>query len=87
MRTLWNDGWRFVKLPPDSAYADLRTAEPRPVLLPHDWLIADADDLYQDGDGWYVNTLTARPDWADKRVFLCFDGVYAARRKIATRRK
>ena len=76
MRTLWNDGWRFIKLPPDSAYADLRAAETRPVLLPHDWLIADADDLYQDGDGWYVKTLTARSEWADKRVFLCFDGVY-----------
>ena len=49
MRKLWNEGWQFVKLPLGSAYADMRAAEKQPVLLPHDWLIAQTEDLYESG--------------------------------------
>ena len=76
MRTLWNDGWQFVKLPPGSGYADMRAAQTRPILLPHDWLILNADALYEDGDGWYVKTLPWQDGFADRCLFLDFDGVY-----------
>ena len=76
MRTLWNDGWQFVKLPPGSGYADMRAAQKQPVLLPHDWLILNADALYEDGDGWYVKTLPWQDDYAGRCLFLDFDGVY-----------
>ena len=74
MRKLWNDGWEFVKLPLGSAYEDMKRVEWEPVTLPHDWLIAQADDLYESGDGWYRKTL--RNEGLDECVLLDFDGVY-----------
>ena len=50
MRTLYNDGWCCAKTengaprPAPAAFA--------PVALPHDWLIAQANDLYENSDGW-----------------------------------
>ena len=43
-----------------------------PVTLPHDWLIAQTDALYESGDGWYVNTLNNAV--LDDCVLLDFDG-------------
>lgn len=76
MRTLWNDGWQFVKLPLGSGYADMRAAEKRGVILPHDWLIENADALYEDGDGWYAKCLAWEEALAGQRLFLYFEGVY-----------
>ena len=76
MRVLWNDGWQFVKLPLGSAYADMARAEKRDVLLPHDFLIENTDDLYESCDGWYVKRLDWPEEYAGKRVFVSFDGVY-----------
>ena len=75
MRKLWNEGWGFVKLANGSNYEDMRRAEKKPVMLPHDWLIAQTDDLYESGDGWYVKAFSASETEAD-RVLLDFDGVY-----------
>ena len=75
MRKLWNEGWQFVKLPLGSAYADMRAAEKQPVLLPHDWLIAQTEDLYESGDGWYIKNFSKDEAAADC-VLLDFDGVY-----------
>ena len=74
MRINWNDGWQFVKLPAGSAYEEMKGAQKRPVLLPHDWLIENTDDLYETGDGWYVKTL--ENSGLDETVLLDFDGVY-----------
>ena len=76
MHTLWNDGWRFAKLPLGSTYADMQAAEKQPVILPHDWLILNADALYEAGDGWYVKDLPWQTEWAGQEVALDFDGVY-----------
>ena len=76
MQRLFNDGWRFAKLPLGSGIGDARVADQAPVDLPHDLLIHQADKLYESCDGWYIRTLTMPEDWRGKRVLLRFDGVY-----------
>ena len=45
------------------------------VDLPHDWLIADAKNLYRDGCGFYRKIFSMQPK-ENKRYFLIFEGVY-----------
>ena len=68
---LLNDGWEFAKGPLD--LLDPGELKFAPVDLPHDWLIYNTKDLYEDGIGWYRRHL----DYSgNKRVFLYFEGVY-----------
>lgn len=76
MERLLNDGWEFVKLPPEGDVSATPEGEWRPVALPHDWLIGQVEDLYEDGDGWYRRALTVPEDFADHVWLLRFDGVY-----------
>ena len=77
MRTLWNDGWQFVKLPLGSTYQEMTSSPKREVILPHDWLIEHTDRLYESGDGWYIKSLHCDPSvLGDRRVILSFDGIY-----------
>lgn len=76
MERLLNDGWRFVKLPADSTLEDPQGAAWQQVDLPHDFLIAQEDNLYETCDGWYVRALDCPPEWANRVVLLRFDGVY-----------
>ena len=72
---LLNDGWRFAKLPSGSGPDDAAGASWQDVDLPHDWLIWQAEDLYESADAWYRRTLTREE--ADAPVTLLrFDGVY-----------
>ena len=74
MERLLCDGWSFVKLPCGAAPEE--GAAWRPVDLPHDFLIGQAEDLYESCDGWYRRTLDV-PEEALGRVWLLrFDGVY-----------
>ena len=66
MSMLWNDGWSFALLPLESTYEDFAKAEKQPVILPHDWLIEDTDNLYRSGDGWFKKRLFTRPRQAAK---------------------
>lgn len=76
-RKLFNDNWEFCKLGIDSTY-DMAARENtlfEKVDIPHDWLIYDTMNLYEDGRGWYrkefwVNQLNG------KQISLRFDGVY-----------
>ncbi len=70
------DGWYFCKTPlgdkPDAGTAFQR------VRIPHDWLIYDARNLYEDSCGWYRKRFE-RKDIAvpeGGHVILRFDGVY-----------
>ncbi|MBE5799113.1 MAG: glycoside hydrolase family 2 protein [Clostridiales bacterium] len=73
MQVLFNDGWRFARTKNGSLPAPQDFA---PVSLPHDWLIQNADNLYEDGDGWYMRALHV-PDAKDGKCrILRFDGVY-----------
>ena len=74
MERLLCDGWRFAKLPCDvPPTADTRWED---VDLPHDFLIAQADDLYESCDGWYRRSLDVPRDALTQAWSLRFDGVY-----------
>lgn len=69
---MFNHGWSFAqsKLTEESAEGLTFKA----VEVPHDWLIHNTENLYQDGIGWYKNTLTRTKE--EHQVLLQFDGVY-----------
>ncbi|MDE6940737.1 MAG: hypothetical protein K2P40_07350, partial [Lachnospiraceae bacterium] len=74
---LFTDGWEFAKTPlgteMDSIDAGQYVFEP--VKLPHDWLIRDSRNLYENSCGWYRKALVlAEP--VPEKVILRFDGVY-----------
>jgi beta-galactosidase len=83
MRTLFNDGWSFAKkhiasgqklLTPQEFYGK----EPdnfSSVHIPHDWMISNTNDLYEDSVGFYKKTFTVEKT-EGKRFALRFEGVY-----------
>lgn len=95
---LFNDKWEFIKTPVDNEFESIRNSadlldkishfnidekEFMPVIIPHDWLIYNGKDLYENGIGWYrrvlnPNELTSEDVRYKKgeRLFLNFDGVY-----------
>lgn len=77
MGRLWNDGWTFYKTPVgtsrEQALTNIEKFES--VKLPHDWLIYDSRNLYEDGTGWYRKVFEA-PKEKEGRVFLYFEGIY-----------
>ena len=77
MKKLFNGGWSFWCGEPDSAVAEAEKhlAVFQKVDLPHDWLIADAKNLYRDGCGYYRKSFSMQLK-EDKRYSLIFEGVY-----------
>lgn len=95
-KTLWNDKWSFLKTSVDVTWdevfgCDKKKWEPlwQAVDLPHDWLIYNTLDLYEDSIGWYRREFVKEPvrgtdhgELADSgidmaaRTILRFDGVY-----------
>lgn len=74
---LFNDGWEFSKQP---LFTTLEEVKERPesfvpVGLPHDWLISQGTDLYENGTGWYRKKFLYSPA-EDEIAFLRFEGVY-----------
>lgn len=67
---LLNDRWEFAKSSLD--VSDPAQLKFTPVDLPHDWLIYDTTNLYENSIGWYRRylDLTLAP-----HVFLYFEGV------------
>ena len=53
-KTLWNDNWYFAKTALGVNWEDrtLWEREMQPADLPHDWLIYDTKNLYEDSIGW-----------------------------------
>jgi beta-galactosidase len=77
---LFNDGWEFKKQPlddPKTPVGDLPPAgsEWAPVEIPHDWLIYDANNLYENSVGWYRKSFELPAIGADS-IALRFEGVY-----------
>lgn len=76
-KTLWNGGWSFLKTAPGTTYEQAigRAQEFQAVDIPHDWLIYDTLNLYEDGTGWYRKQFTYDRD-GNKNVFITFEGIY-----------
>lgn len=77
MKRLFNGGWSFWCGEPDLdvSEAGKHLTEFQKVDLPHDWLIADAKNLYRDGCGFYRKIFLMQPK-ENKRYSLIFEGVY-----------
>lgn len=90
-RYLFNDKWSFLKTEPGMELPDIRGREDQfvPVDLPHDWLIYNTHNLYENSTGWYRRRISV--DHAEnedilrdgtlhcppgRRAILRFDGVY-----------
>jgi beta-galactosidase len=71
-KVLFNDGWEFYKSSLEVSESATLTFEP--VDIPHDWLIYNTLDLYENSIGWYRRKFTYTKD--EKQILLCFDGVY-----------
>ncbi|MCM1263106.1 MAG: DUF4982 domain-containing protein [Butyrivibrio sp.] len=76
-KILWNDGWTFLKTKPGTTFTQAaeRFQEFKPVDIPHDWLIYDSLNLYEDSTGWYKKTFKYEPD-DEKNAFIIFEGIY-----------
>ncbi len=48
---LFNDGWTFAKS--SLNVSDAKKLDFKPVDIPHDWLIYDSMNLYENSIGWY----------------------------------
>lgn len=71
-KILFNDGWEFAKSSLQATEIDELQFEP--VDIPHDWLIYNVLNLYENSIGWYRKRVTFAKD--KNHYLLCFDGVY-----------
>ncbi|MCM3627568.1 DUF4982 domain-containing protein [Paenibacillus glycanilyticus] len=73
-----NNDWYFSKHPLgtelDSIIED--PVDWSPVTLPHDWLIYDSNNLYENSVGWYRKTIKVAELNSNTRIALRFEGVY-----------
>lgn len=70
---LFNDGWEFMKGKPGQDKE--LSGEWQRVDIPHDWLIDNSGDLYEDSEGWYRKQFDLEPE-EGSRYALRFEGVY-----------
>ncbi len=79
--------WKFYKGDIEDANSiDFDDKQWQTVDLPHDWMVdgpilednpSGAAGGFFPGDiGWYRKTLTFSPEQKDKKVYICFDGIY-----------
>lgn len=77
---LFNQDWKFLKTPLGVEKEELlsRRAEFQPVDIPHDWLIYNTNDLYENSIGWYWKKLNLAELALEEgeRVYIRFEGVY-----------
>ncbi|MCC5895686.1 MAG: DUF4982 domain-containing protein [Alkalibacterium sp.] len=64
-------GWEFSK---SRGLDDTKPTMFKPVELPHDWLIEDTQELYQNSIGWYKKEWVY--DGKSPHISIRFDGVY-----------
>jgi beta-galactosidase len=74
-KILFNDGWEFAKSGLD--VSDWSGLSFKPVDVPHDWLIYNTLDLYENSIGWYRKVFHyTKVQGSREQLLLCFDGVY-----------
>ena len=75
MKMLFNDGWEFLKQKPGADIADIQKTEFVPVNIPHDWLIGNTSDLYENSTGFYRKIFNIDKK-TGHRYEIYFEGVY-----------
>lgn len=76
MKQLFNDNWYFAKYPLGTPLTVIQSSSCwQPVALPHDWLIYNTRDLYENSIGCYQKVFTV-PSLNGNRISLLFEGVY-----------
>ncbi|HOB19481.1 MAG TPA: glycoside hydrolase family 2 TIM barrel-domain containing protein [Candidatus Atribacteria bacterium] len=75
-KKLFNDNWHFSKQKLHTGLEGVSKPDTVwiPVDLPHDWLIYDTENLYEDSEGWYKKSFTV--DRLDRVYSIRFEGVY-----------
>ena len=75
---LFNDGWEFCKQKLHTTLDQVmqRQDEFYPIGIPHDWLIYQSRNLYEDGCGWYRKKFHHQKKSSSELVILRFDGIY-----------
>lgn len=71
-KILFNGGWEFVKS--NLEVIESSTLKFESIDIPHDWLIYNALNLYEDSIGWYRKKFICTKE--ENQILLCFDGVY-----------
>lgn len=80
MKQRFNDNWYFCKFPLETSMETICTnADWSLVDLPHDWMIYDVENLYEEAVSCYKKTfkksdLIQNP--SDTKIWLVFEGVY-----------
>ncbi|MBQ8138470.1 MAG: DUF4982 domain-containing protein [Lachnospiraceae bacterium] len=74
-KKLFNDGWQFAKAAPGTDFDTAHALDYKKINIPHDWLIYQGLDLYEDSACFYKKTfeMKKRPG---RRYELYFEGVY-----------
>ncbi|WP_175639004.1 glycoside hydrolase family 2 TIM barrel-domain containing protein [Metabacillus schmidteae] len=72
-KTLFNNGWEFAKTSLESPH-DPSSLSFESIDIPHDWLIYNTLNLYENSIGWYRKKFTLKKE--EQQVLLAFDGVY-----------
>ncbi len=75
---LFNNNWEFIKLACGTELKDLKDVKDecwQKVTLPHDWLIYDTLNLYEDSTGWYRKFIGIEKE-EGRRYLLNFGAVY-----------
>lgn len=73
---LFNDNWSFIKVKRNTDMGAVMSAGNwNAVDIPHDWLIYDSNNLYEDSEGWYKKDFDFEPV-NDEKYALRFEGVY-----------
>lgn len=71
-KILFNNGWEFAKSKLEEI--NINDLKFESVDIPHDWLIYNTLDLYENSIGWYRKKFMYSKE--EKQVLLYFDGVY-----------
>ncbi len=77
-KTLFNDKWEFTKQKIGTAFEEINNPPVKwiPVDIPHDWLIYDTHNLYEDSEGWYRKNFSVNESDISGKIILRFEGVY-----------
>ena len=87
MKQLFNDGFTFAKYSLEASASELLSGSsahcltaPAPVDIPHDWMIGQVNNLYEDSIGCYRKRFSfskaGRCAPGNPRFFLRFEGIY-----------